>query len=304
MNQQDPNQVYHDGQAEGYTGFTDCDANVYGWARSQLSPEQVAQKTVIDFGCGQGSQTFSHLRENGAALLVGVEASEDMLKLVADYQNQIRREVDNISLEFLALITCFAEKEHFQLLIQGKMEEVSRVIPGTGDVGVNLFNVLCFDNPAEPIGDMRTVLKPGAPLVIVSNAFVDARIPLKADDPYRSVPVDIHAAENGQEVESGTVFRQVLHLVDDQGQPSPLALQDHIHTLGDYSRALPKDQWTIRSAEVFPPQGCTLIDPQGTSPYLELFNRPEFQKNPRLIHSGIQDARLQYGKICIVAERS
>lgn len=304
MNHQDPNQVYHDSQAEGYTGFTDCDANVYGWARSQLLREQVAGKTVVDFGCGQGAQTFDHLRQSGSSLVIGVEASEDMLGLIPDYLNQIRREVNDISPDFLALIARFAEHDHFRVLIHGKLDEAAKVIPGVGDVGVNLFNVLCFDNPAEPIRDMREVIKPQAPLIIVSNAFVNADLPLDSKAPLASVPVDIHSAENGQSVEPGTVFRQVLHLVDDQGKPSPLALQDHIHTLGDYSQALPPDQWTIRTAEVFPPQGCTLIDPNADSPYLELFNRPEFNATARPIHSHSRDARLQYGKICIIAERS
>ncbi len=271
-------QIYGGETVRGYTNFgQQCDLNVYDWARSKLFGENVNGKIVIDAGCGNGQQTFSHLLHEGALKLYGVEASQEMIDAIsADIRNDKRLEIMIGDLGTLL----------------PAMKELQ------ADFIVNLFNILCFRHPRLPIQSMHHPLRAGGSLIAVSNAFAPADISLDPTEPDRSVDIDLHEVGASQEnVVEGTMFRQVLRL------EKPVPLQDHVHTIRDFSAALPDDQWKVVEARLFPPQGCTLVDPEDAgAEFAGLHTQAGFEEYP-LVFSQRTHERLQYVKLCLVAEK-
>ena len=163
---------------------------------------------------------------------------------------------------------------------------------------INLFNILCFLHPRLPIQSMHHPLRTGGCLIAVSNAFAPTDISLDFSEPYKSVPIDLHEVGASQEnVAEGTMFRQVLRL------ETPVPLQDHVHTIGDFSAGLPSNQWKVVEARVFPPQGCTLVDPEDAgAEFAGLHTQAGFEDHP-LLFSQRTHRRLQYVKLCLIAEK-
>jgi len=271
-------QIYDAETADGYTRFgSHCDKNVYDWARNALDPKLVEGSIVVDVGCGNGQQTFDHLLRQKAAKIVGVEASADMIAAI----HPVQKEDPRIDIR------------------QGDLTELLPRMKGLrADVVINLFNILCFSHPDIPFEHMHSPLHVGGKLIAVSNAFAPSNIKLDASQPSKGLPIDLHTIGASQPpVRGGMVFRQVLDL------EQPVPLQDHVHTIGDFALALPEQRWAIESAIMFPPEGCTLIDPEDThSEHSALHHEPRFE-SPHPVYSPRGEIRMQYIKLCLIAEK-
>ena len=291
---QDADQIYNEGTAEGYGGFVECDANVYGWAKRVLDRNMLEKRTVLDAGCGKGAM-FKHFEAVGATRIIGVEASAQMVNGIPASDHQ-------------AIVKWPASKDYVQrvlalsrhLIIQGPLQEVLQEAGIQAAVAASIFNVVCFSHPREPIESMAHGVLPGGRLVMVTNAFVPSGLSLDAQCPNAAVDIDLHDPVLHREtLAPGTVFQQVLHLQNDDGLPFDLPLQDHAHPIDSFIPPL-SDAWELETVQLFPPQGCTLVDPQAPGKY-EGAHRHFGNHHP--VFSPLANKRMQYAKLCLVARR-
>jgi SAM-dependent methyltransferase len=295
---QDYEQIYTGREAEGYGGFGECDANVYGWARWKLNPGMIGGKTVLDAGCGKGP-FIEHCEAQGAAKVIGVEASPEMIAGIPHSPDQalIEWPADPQTIQTLLA-------RHRRLIIQGLLQDVLVTGHIQADVALSFFNIVCFPDPLEPTAAMAHAVRPGGKLVVISNVFVPSDLPLEWNNPGGSA-MDIndlhHPYLNRYPMPDDLVFRQVLHLRGKDGEPFDLPIQDHVHTLGAFSEALKKG-WKVEQATVAPPQLCTLVDPRNPGRFAGMHDTGFAQDHP--IYSPSQDGRLQYAKLCLIAERA
>jgi SAM-dependent methyltransferase len=285
------NQVYLGTKASGYEfGQTECDANVYAWARHKmqsLAPGLVA----ADIGCGKG-QLLAAMEH--ARLLVGIDASADMVREMPEAAGR-KKVVWPVAPHQLAGLL----QDQRQLIVCGRMEDV---LPGLGmplDLALSAFNIVCFADPAAPFDIMHRCLRPGGRLVAISNLWVPRDLAPREKDVAVARAVDLHAAArtHPQDLAAGQRFRLVLELRSPQGELTPYPLLDHVHTLGAYARALDPARWAMEEVLLYPPEACCVVDPAETSRYSHLYTGSAAAD----VLSPAQNPSFTFAKVCLVA---
>ena len=287
---QDGHQHYAGDLAANYGGFEDCEANTYGWAEAQLA-ELSPGKKVVDVGCGKGLR-FPFFKN--ARSLIGIEAGDGM---IADLPS----DVDVIRWKNNPEVVCDHMRFNNRLVIHGQLQDVCHSGVIRANVAANLFNVICFPAPHKPINAMHSGLKAGGKMVVTTNTFVPKSLDLSSRNFDDSMEVDLHdLAAYCPDVNPGVVFRQVLHLKDDDGEHLPLPLEDNVHSMQQIANALSDDAWSMVEARLFRPQGCTHIDPDEPGPFEGLHD--DIPKDHPILIPG-NGAGLEYAKLCFVAEK-
>jgi SAM-dependent methyltransferase len=284
------NQVYLGTKARGYEfGQTECDANVYAWARRKVE-SLAAGLVAADIGCGKG-QLLSAMES--ARLLVGIDASEDMVREMPEAAGRNKVVWPVRAQELAGLL------QERQLIVCGRMEDV---LPGLGvalDLALSAFNIVCFADAAVPLAIMHRCLKTGGRLVAISNVWVPRELAPQAADLTAARSVDLHAAARAcpQDLAPGQRFRLVLELRSPQGEPAPYPLLDHVHTLGDYARALDPASWAVEELLLFAPEACCVVDPAVTSRYSHLYAGTVGAD----VLSPAGNLSFKFAKVCLVA---
>jgi SAM-dependent methyltransferase len=285
------NQVYLGAKAGGYEfGQTECDATVYAWARAKMQALSKG-RDVADIGCGKG-QLLSAMDE--ARLLVGIDASADM---VGDIPDAAGRAKAGWPLEPQVLARLLREQR--QLIFCGHMEEILPALGMQFDLALSAFNIVCFEDVASPLESMHRCLRPGGRLVAISNIWVPREVAPEAGNFAAARAVELHSAARAypDDLAPGLRFALVLALRSPQGQLHPFPLLDHLHTLGAYARALDPARWRVEETLLYPPEGCTVVDPEVPSPHSHLYSGSAGQD----AHSPQRDPRFSFAKLCLVA---
>lgn len=278
--------VYGSALSEAYAHHLhvpgECEQNANDWLRRTLA-RLVPGQDVLDAGCGSG-RWLAELEKHGARTYVGVDASRSMLRQIPDAE--IIRWPDPDLVDHL-----LASRRSF---IEGHIQQVLPELGPVATVVLSSFNVVCFDDPVDPLMAMRECLREGGALVCVTNVFVPASLAPDATRCEQSIRVDLSQLAEQPPMASRQLFRHVLHL------PSgSVPLQDHLHRLDEFAAAL-RVGWRVESAELFSAQGCLLVDPDdpGAVALFSDFEHP----GARLFRPG-PDSELAYAKLCFVARK-
>jgi len=229
-------QPYSSQQAEEYavlgTGsMGDCEANVNAWLAEQIG-KHVPAFDIVDAGCGSG-RWFATLVAAGAKSYMGVDVSEEMLAGFSAHDD------DEISTR----------------LIKGEVCEVLEGMESQADVVLSSFNAICFPDPAPLLSACSTALRSGGHLLLVSNVHVPMGMAPDPTTPEMSTAIalsEFSSLDDGER--RGQLFRHVLQLEN----ADEIVLEDYFHTLSDYAKALPVEDWETLSACLFAAQGDAL----------------------------------------------
>jgi SAM-dependent methyltransferase len=285
------NQVYVGAKASGYEfGQTECDATVYAWARGKVQALSKG-RDVADIGCGKG-QLLPAMDE--ARLLVGIDASADMVRDIPDVAGRTKA---GWPLEPQALATLLREQR--QLIFCGHMEEILPALGVQFDLALSAFNIVCFEDVAFPLESMHRCLRPGGRLVAISNIWVPREVAPEAGNYAAARAIELRSAARAfpDDLATGLRFRLVLALRSPQGDLYAYPLLDHVHTLGAYARALDPARWQVEEMLLYPPEGCTVVDPEVPSPCSDLYSGSMEHD----VHSPRRDPRFSFAKLCLVA---
>jgi SAM-dependent methyltransferase len=269
------------------------EGNVNRWLQGTLA-KLVPDQDVVDAGCGSG-RWIPTLEEAGMRHYTGVDASGDILAQIEGVNGG--HEV--IQWPIAAEILRRAQETRQKLYVQGNLRDVLPALGPKAQIVLNSFNIVCFDDPREPIEAMEACLQRNGRLVCMTNTFVPAELAPDPTSPDIAIPIDLSAFRGKElELQGHKLFRHILHLPNGQDLP----LQDHIHPLPNFAAVLDDETWDIEEAQVYAAQGCTLVNPDDPAA-ATIFENTNFGEAGQDVFRPGNGSDLQYVKLCFVARK-
>jgi SAM-dependent methyltransferase len=152
-------QQYGDRAAQAFVSDKGDDP-VHAWMASRL-PADLADKTVLDIGCGAG-RWFGSFEQRGARRSVGIDASRAMLAQIHGHE----------IVGAYALADAPRLWDRRIILVHGSMQEILPALPSPADLAFASYSLCVMDDPQAALGAIHAALGPGGQALICTNVLV------------------------------------------------------------------------------------------------------------------------------------